>query len=447
MRTGLFLVITMLSLSGFAAETPVANFYRSQQSLFPSGQAKTEDLEAKILRRDYEPWFRITWNNKDFEIPGETVITDLQVTKTLVTKEFTEVLEAPQEGSKKVGKVASKKTLQVIQTKAYWAEVLDPSQNLRGWAPLHSFEAPFSDPGVFITLTDAFLRKSASSTSEIVTTIPRMTRVNSLGIEKSLLKVQYQNHTGYLDLANLAGRGDFAMWAYHKNKGWLGVSHRENGYLFTVNNLKLPLEDFIAFNPYIDRGVISQKLTEDGPSIRSRVTIANSKAHRWVMSALEGHGAVWWRTEVIEGARSAPLEKQITTEQLLKREVTSVAFNDKNQKGLASAKGIFRTDDGKTWSEVSQFEGKNYPVNIHPDGIWFVGNYRSFDEGKSFETYIKWDKLAQKIQAGINKTPSHLRITSIESLSHSRIRILVDTGVQKIKMQAHVLSNEWFLVK
>jgi hypothetical protein len=447
MRTGLFLVITMLSLSGFAAETSVANFYRTQQSLFPSGQAKVEDLEAKILRRDYEPWFRVTWNNKDFEIPGETVITDLQVTKTLVTKEFTELLQAPEEGSKKIGKVASKKTLQVMQTKAYWAEVLDVSQNIRGWAPLHNFEAPFSDPGVFITLTDAFLRKSASSTSEIVTTIPRMTRVNSLGIEKSQLKVHYQNHTGYIDLANLAGRGDFAMWAYHKNKGWLGISHRENGYLFTVNSLKLALEDFIAFNPYTDRGVISQKLTDEGPSIRSRVTIANSKAHRWVMSALEGHGPVWWRTEVIEGAKSAPYEKQITTEQLLKREVTSVAFAEKTQKGLASAKGIFRTDDGKTWTEISQFEGKNYPVNIHPEGMWFVGNYRSFDEGKSFETFIKWDKLAQKIQAGINKTPSHLRITSIESLSHSRIRILVDTGVQKIKMQAHVLSNEWFLVK
>ncbi|WP_413287545.1 hypothetical protein [Bdellovibrio sp. HCB337] len=447
MRVGIFTVILIVSELCFAQNNSAVSFYRSQQSLFPSGQVKRDDLEKKILRRDYEPWFRVSWNKKDYEIPGDTVVTDLQLTKNLIARETLELFKGPEEGSGRVGRIVAKTNLQVLQTKSYWAEIYEPKLKLKGWAPLHLLEAPFEDTGVFVTLIDTFLRKTPQSSSEIVTTIPRMVRVTSLGFEKAYLKVQYQGHIGYLDLTNLAGRGDFAMWAFHKHKGWLGISHRENAYLMTVNSLKLPLEDFLAFNPYTDRGVVSQKLNEDGPSIRSRVTIANNRAHRWALSHLEGHGPVWWRMDEPQAMKTVASETLLSNEQLLKREVVSVAFSSKGTKGIASANGIFRTEDGKVWKEIPQFAGQNYPVAIHPDGAWFVGNYRSFDDGKTFETYIKWDKLAQKIQMGMSLPPRHLRISNIEPLSHSRIRIHVDTGVQKVKMQAHILSNEWSLVK
>lgn len=444
---GFFLLVSFISSIGFAAETSVISFYRNQQSLFPSGQASREDLEAKVLRRDYEPWLRVTWNKKNYELTGESVVRDVQVTQDLIAKESLDLLKSPQDGSPRVLSVGAKTVLRVLRTNSYWAELLDTKRKVQGWAPLHLLEAPIEDTGVFVTLIDSFLKKTPATSSAIITTVPRLQRLTSLGIEKTYLKVSYQGHVGYLDLANLAGRADFAMWAYHRTKGWLGISHRENAFLFTVDNQKIPLENFLAFNPYVDRGVVCQKISDDAPSIRSRVTIADSKAHRWALSALEGHGAVWWRMEEAEGTAKATAVNQITTDQLMKREVTAVAFANKSMKGLASAGGVFRTDDGKTWKEIPLFEGKNYPVAVHPDGIWYVGNYRSFDEGKTFEPYIKWDKLAEQIQLGLHKAPRHLRIAQIEPMTNSRIRILVDTGVQKIKMQAHVLSQEWLLVK
>lgn len=401
-----------------------------------------------MIRRDFEPWFRVLWNKNQYEIPGETMVIDLQVTKTLHSKEALALLQFPQEGSKRTGQVEAKKPLQVLQIKNYWVEVKDPQKpRVKGWAPLHFFEAPFEDEGVFVALIDTFLRKKASSTSEIITTVPRLTRLEPLEIEKGHLRVRYQGHEGYLDLSNLAGRGDFAMWAYHEQKGWLGISHRENGFLYLVSGDKYPLKNFRAFNPYIDRGVISQRTSDDGPSIRSRVTITHNKAHRWTLSQVEGHGAVWWRTEETKLFKPPSHEKQWTNEELLKREVTSVAFAGKTSRGLASANGVFRTEDSKTWTEIPQFTGQNYPVAIHPDGIWYVGHFRSHDQGKTFESYIKWDKLAEQIQIGLHKPPRHLRIAQIDPLPHSRLRILVDTGVQKVKMQAHVLSTDWHLVK
>ncbi len=447
MRRGFFLILTFFSQIGFAAETQAVSFYRNQQSLFPSGQASRDDLEAKMIRRDFEPWLRVTWNKKSYEVPGETVIRDVQVTRNLIAKESLTLVKEPQEGAKNVGLVNAKTSLKVLRTNSSWAEVGDSKQKIQGWAPLHLLESPIDDEGVFITLIDSFLKKTPQNSSSIITTVPRLQRLTSLGIEKTFLKVSYQGHVGYLDLANLVGRADFAMWAYNKTKGWLGISHRENGFLFTVDKQKIPLEKFIAFNPYVNRGVTCQKLRDDAPSIRSRVEIGDHKAHRWALSVLEGHGTVWWRLEEPEIAAVNEATHQITTEQLMKREVSAFALASKTSKGLASANGIFRTEDGKTWKEVPLFEGKNYPVAVHPDGIWYVGNYRSFDEGKTFEPYIKWDKLAERIQGGIHKAPRHLRIAQIEPLPNSRIRILVDTGAQKVKMQAHILSQEWMMVK
>jgi len=448
MRTVLLLFLATFNSASFAALNPALSFYRSQQSLFSSGQASRGDLENKVLRRELEPWFRVTWNKKEYEVPGEIMVKDLQTTQTLTAKEAIDILKSPQSGSPRAFQLPAQANVIVLKTDAYWAEVLEPKSKNKGWAPLHVFTAPNEDKGVYITLIDSFLQKSAQSSGEIITTIPRNVRLMPLEIEKNFLKVQYNTHIGYVDLSNLACRGDFAMWAYHKRQGWLGISHRENGFLMTVNNQKIPLNDFIAFSPYSNRGVISQKLSEDGPSIRSRVQILDQKAHRWALSVLEGHGEVWWRTEDTEQLTKSESTQQISTEQLLKKEISAFSFaSTKSMKGLASANGIYRTEDGKTWTQIPLFEDKNYPVTIHPDGIWYVGSYRSFDEGKTFEPYIKWDKLAEQIQAGIHKAPRHLRIAQIEALPHSRIRILVDTGVQKIKMQAHILSHEWTLVK
>ncbi|MGZ3748285.1 MAG: hypothetical protein ACXWRE_12975, partial [Pseudobdellovibrionaceae bacterium] len=245
-----FIFLSLITFASFAAESPAVSFYRTQQSLFPSGQASREDLEAKVLRRDYEPWLRVSWNKKSYEVPGETVIRDVQLTKNLLSKESLDLLKEPQEAAPRIATVKAKTPLQVLRTNSYWAELLDDKTKLRGWAPLHLLEAPVEDQGVFVTLIDTFLKKTPQNSSSVITTVPRLQRLLPLGIEKNCLKVSYQGHIGYLDLANLAGRGDFAMWAYHESKGWLGISHRENASLFTVDNQKYPLQKFIAFNPY-----------------------------------------------------------------------------------------------------------------------------------------------------------------------------------------------------
>jgi hypothetical protein len=452
MQKCVLLILTFFLHPVLAAESPIVSFYRSQKSLFPSGQISQSVLEASQLRQEQKPWYRVRWNKKEYEIPGEILLKDIQVTQTLLTKDSVALLNSPAQGASKTLSVGANTSLVVLKTDESWALLLEPKKKIKGWARLHDLSAPTEDKGVYVTLLDTFLRKNASGPGEVLSLIPRHQRLTALAIEGNFLKVRHQGRVGFVDLSAVAGRGDFAMWAFHKSKGWLGISHRENGKLVTVKNDKIALDEFVAFSSYTNRGVVSKKIEEEGPSIRSRVEIQEDSAHHWNLSVVEGHGQVWWQT-ASKNTRSPetktndrPLE--ITSEELLKREVQGVAFaSTKSMKGLASAGGIFRTLDGKSWSEIKLFEGKNYPVSIHPEGVWFVGSYRSFDEGKTFEPYIKWDRLAEQIQTNIHKAPHHLRIADIQPLSHSRVQILVDTGTQKVKLQAHFLSQEWNIVK
>lgn len=452
MQKWLVLFLSVLSPLAFAGENPVVPFYRTQKSLFPSGEISKDVLQNTLLRREQKPWFRVQWNKKEFEVPGVSLLRDVHVTQTLLTNSRLSLLASPLTGSAKTTTVSAKTTLVVLRTDESWAQVLEPKQKIKGWAPLAQLSAPTEDKGVYVTLFDTHLRKSAPAapgraSGEVLATIPRLQRLTALSLEKTFLKVRYQGKTGFVDINAVAGRADFAMWAYHKSKQWLGISHRESNVLMTVDGKKLKLDEFLAFSPYSHRGVVTLKTDEQGPSVRSRVEIVDDIAHLWNLSLVAGHGQVWWRSEANPGQKKVSVT-EITSEELLKREVHSVAFaSTKSMKGLASAGGIFKTLDGKTWTQVPMFEGKNYPVSIHPEGVWFVGSYRSFDEGKTFEPYIKWDRLAEKIQNSIHKTPRHLRIAEIEPLSHSRVRILVDTGVQKLKMQAHFLSQEWTMAK
>ncbi|MBC7370418.1 MAG: SH3 domain-containing protein, partial [Bdellovibrionaceae bacterium] len=241
MRIGLFFLILINSATVFAAVTPALSFYRNQQSAFPSGQMNRADLEKKIIRRELEPWFRVSWNKKEFEIPGEIVVKDIQTTRTLIAKEKSEVLKSPLSGSVRAFSLEPKRTVLVIKTSSMWAEVVDLKLRLRGWAPLANFTAPEDDRGVYVTLIDSFLQKSPNGSAGVITTIPRGVRLTPLDIEKNFLKVNYKDFKGYVDLSNLVGRGDFAMWAFHRVRGWIGISHRENGYLMTTDKQKIPL--------------------------------------------------------------------------------------------------------------------------------------------------------------------------------------------------------------
>jgi hypothetical protein len=101
---------------------------------------------------------------------------------------------------------------------------------------------------------------------------------------------------------------------------------------------------------------------------------------------------------------------------------------------MISASGIYRTIDGTTWEHLKEFRDENLPMAVTNQGIIFVGPYRSLNHGETFESYIKWEKIIQKIAKSTKYYPKHIRLHEILPLDHfgKRVAIKIDWG-QKAK--------------
>ncbi len=444
-------IVFLLGLSSFASYSPLQTavpFYRSAQSAFVSGQASRSRLEERILRSELEVQFQTRWDNKNYLLKGETFLRDIQLAKEVTTRSGAQLLAEKKSTAFVLETLPAAEPLQILECDEYWAKVLRLKNKSQGFIPLHLLQARSEDKGYYINVVDTYLRATNKDGAEIITTIPRLTRLEAVSFSKAWMRVRYQNYTGFVDLNHFVSRADFANLVYHPRKHWVTVTHRENNFMITPDKDRIPLSDIWGFLTNPSRAiVIDNSLKANTPPFQARVEILKPDVRLWSVSLLEGHGEVWWK-KTADLEISATATDEITTEQLMKRKIFSVSFAGRNSlRGLVSADGIFRSEDGLVWKKIPQFFSQNYPVSIHPDGTWFVGSFKSLDQGKQFDPFIRWDHLAQAIESAIHRSPKILKLTRIDSLPHSRVQIQVDTGSQNIKLRSSLLGDTWEVIK
>lgn len=456
-----FLASSLAGSSASAALSTDANsalsFFRSRESQFPSGQASRIELENKILHTELEFSYRVSWDNQPYVLESDQILRDIQTSHFVETKSSCELLINPFREAQALKTLAAKVSLEVLETESYWARVREKNSSAKeGWIPLHLLQTKPEDTGVYVNLIDTYLRKGPTPTSGptaglptgILTTIPRLHRILPLALENGFLKIKYANQIGYADINNFVSRADFANLAYSKKGSWMTVSHRNGTSLVTKSGQQIPLRDILGYVTNSHRGVVMRASGNTGPQLLSRVEILKSTANVWAQSKLEEHGEVWWKKSnlLIEDESKSPTT--ITTDELMKREIYSIAFESKDSlRGLVSSEGVYRTENGLTWTLLPFFGKQNYPVNIHPNGNWFIGSYKSVNEGKSFDPFIRWEQIAQAIESALHRNPKVLRLTQIEALPNSQVQIHVDTGVNKIKLRSSLSNLYWSVVK
>lgn len=423
------------------------SFFRSPDSIFPSGQLNRSILDTRLIRSEMRINFKVSWDKKTYTLPGKSVLRDIQIAEYVESKSAATLLSYNQSDASPVKSISPGARLRIITADSYWARVEDATKT-QGWVPLHLLQTRREDPGVFVNLIATPLRLKAASSSRPLITIPRLERVRAMGFEKGFVKVQYSGYTGYADINHFASKGDFANLAYHLEKHWVAVTHRDNEYLVTLKGERLPLSEIKAFVTNTHRGIISEVTEDLGPQIRSQVEIVKPEAHVWGISRLDGHGEVWWQKSDLIFDEKPSDASTITTDELMKKEIYSIAFEGKNSlRGLVSAEGVYRTEDGLTWTLIPQFSKGNYPVSIHPRGAWFIGSYQSNNKGQSFEPFIRWEQVAEAIEDAYHRNPKILKITQIESLPDSKIQIFIDTGLHRVKLRSSLADMRWQVVK
>lgn len=429
------------------------SFFRNKNSLFPSGQVSRTTLEQNLLRSETEIAFRTSWDKKEYLMQGEQILRDIQVARFVETTGSAALLSVDRSDAPSVKTLAAKTVLEILEAGDYWARVKEKNSTAQGWLPLHLLQARHDDTGVFSNLVETSLRETPSAQGKVLATLPRRQRVIPLEITKSFLKIHYGNRTGYADITHFVSRADFANLAYHAKKNWVTVLYRNNDVIITQKGETLPLKELMGFVANTHRGIVTKPDGFYGPPLRARVEIIKPEAAIWGVSKIDGHGEVWWKkTDLLAENRKPAAEKStaatLTTDELMKREIYSIAFESKDSlRGLVSSEGIYRTEDGVTWTAIPQFGKKNYPVSIHPNGTWFVGSYKSSNHGKSFEPFIRWDSIAHAIESAYHTNPKILRLTQIEALPESRVLIHVDTGSRSIKLRSLIGDFHWDIIK
>lgn len=456
MRSALCLSLLFLfsSPNTFAAlatdASSAVSFYRNKNSAFPSGQVSRTTLESKLSRSEMETSFKVSWDHKEYSLEGERLLRDIQVARFVETRSSVNLLSLNRSDASTVKLIPAKHSLEIMECDNYWARVKDRSSNTEGWLPLHHLNTRHDDPGVYVNLIDTYVRKEPSSFGKVLTTLPRLRRVIPLETASNFLKIRYNEQIGYVDLTHFVNRADFATLAFHPKKNWLTVAFRNNDKILTPKGETFKMEDLLGYVTSPLRAIVVHPDSASyGPPLRARVEIQKPEAIIWGVSRVDGHGEVWWKKKDLLLPSAKPeTATQILTDNLLKREIYSIAFESKTSvRGLVSSEGIYRTEDGLTWTAIPQFGKQNYPVSIHPSGVWFVGSFKSTNQGKSFEPFIRWDKLAQAIEAAYHRNPKILRLTQIEALPNAQIQIHVDTGSNRVKLRSSLDGNIWNVVK
>lgn len=386
----------------------------------------------------------------------QQLLRDVQTSSWVRSKGVSALYENPQFESRRIIDLKPQTPLRIIEVLNHWASVYDGKT--RGWIPLHHINTAREDFGVFIPVIDTFLRSKPAQGSSTFSKALKGSRWAAVHVLDDWLEVQWKGQKAFIDLAHVAHRADMARWAYHKKLGWIKIKDRISGSIYSDTNKRFPLREFTAFDTDPKRAIMLASLNA-GPKVRSRVTLESVSAIRWMMSRLKDHGEVWWKRDVIGAlARTQNISESIEHSQLMKRSIYSLSFfHDQKPSpvvarskaptfGLVSSRGVYRTINGQTWEKIPDFGDKNLPVCIHPDGIWFVGESRSFDQGQSFEPYLRWDLIAQEIQKELHRPPLYLKLLKISSMKASQLEISIDTGYGTLRLQGHTLGQYWRIV-
>ncbi len=400
-------------------------FFKSTQSLFPSGYSSLDSLLKSQTQKTMSSENLFRWNGKVFN-----------------SEELRPVL--PVHLSKYVLDVQTHQRWRVVETGLQTLKVENQVTKNTIQFSIHELLSDPFDLGYALLLKDVYLKKGPNQNAKIITTIPQGIRLQPIEFKNSFFKVKYNDYIGYVSLAEALTKFDLCTMVFVEHR-WHLIKKREYDYLITSENKKIFLNQVQRLVTPDTRGIVASS-TQKIP-LWSQVEIVKSMRPDWIKSELKGHGPIWWKPPRDKGDSSED-DKIVLIDQLIRQTISSVSFHPKDPlKGIISSNGVYITEDGLHWKRIKQFEQFNGPVHYFNDLLIFVGQLRSVNGGRSFENYIQIDKLAQAIEEQYGFLPKRLQVKNIETNAPFKIKIEIETGFRKIKMESPLFTQDWKAVR
>lgn len=438
--SGLALLTTLAATNAPAASAPSSApgipVYLRPESRYPSGfhardwlEARTRDSRDAAMQR----WFRVQHAGQYGWVAEDHILTSLKLSSIARTVRSEPDRSAPSLDALRARRIPKGSQVIILETTGSWSRgrVLGESTpNHDSWI---LNEALVRDQGNQIERGVVFretpVRLQAKNTSAPIDRLPIFKEI-------SIIKSKFADGHLWLEFQTEAG----SAWIDRRD-AWLPVDLEDGSARTLVPGLEL------RSSPYPNSDIIKNL---QGPEI---LKVIDTRYLRWGYVKVPEHGFLWWpiSDDRVDQPGFAPPMKVSTTD-LLNRAVFDMVASDAVP-GLrfASAKGIFKSRDGREWSKIAKFEEKNYPLAVTKSGVILIGPYLSHDHGESFEQWIRWDRLIETIKTETGMPPARLRISNVSvindnSSAKDNIEIQLDVGRSSpVKMRTQDRGLKWVL--
>ncbi len=468
-RIVLFAMAMILPITSLSM-TPI---FRSPKSPFASGEINKSELKKNTQKVISQSWTNIYWQGHTGWVKSSKLLSPSHFHRLALLSPKAPVRSHPHWNLDPL--YLSHKSLhapiELLIIEEDWALISFRQSSRQGWVPVKYIQPISGDLGFAYTQKTSQLYGQVQN-KEVLLEIPPHSRLVIVKITGKQFLVRYKGHLGYIPIQHCLSKIHFANTVKTlKTAHWLPV------HQLTTSGLKTPY-GLISFSSI--KGIrvkknlyftarkktplyLSPNYSKDHiqliPTFEP-VALIKHLPVKWGFAKINSHHDVgsfaWWKVSSNHGESHLQKQRQKdlhstdlhstdlhSTEDIFKRKVYAVASNPLNSKLMfASARGVFRSTDGKTWRKLSKFGTHNHPIAIAKNGYVFIGSHKSRDNGKTFTPFLRWDKIAWAIHHNKKFSPNNLSLQEIKILDQRarKISIIVKTQNQA-SSQKHTLIS------
>ena len=410
------------------------SFFRRIDSPIPSGQQpRAELLKNQVSSITINEFLVESHKNDSIQkqrVSSGQLITDLHVSEWALTKKTTPLFSGSPTSPQWSLNLEAGQHVQLLRFENEWSEVFIPALKKKFWLQWPGLKSNQNEVGLLYAIIATPFKAQARLSSPALFTLAPGARVRLLGQEGPWYKIQDGSKVGYAHSSYFISKIDFALYFSERKNNWYPKSQYKKTFLLNFKGL------------FTDPNLAIIGKANDHFKLQERVRVIEKTSVTWAQSKIADHGLVWWKPS--EEPDDQSRDKKLSIDELLKRDIYSVAFHPKNEKmGLVSAQGIYFTLDGLNWQKLQDFENNNWPVHILPDGTWVIGSYKSSNQGRSFSEFFAWEKLTRIVQAALTHPPRYLKMVSLDVKPSNELELVLDTGYKRLRLVSFSNGSSW----
>lgn len=410
----------------------------------PTGHYSVKTLSQKLIRKENISWVFV----KDLDsghmgwTPRNQLLSPLHFSTKARLLSKTPVFRTQKDRSPTSELMPKNEvTVPLVAIESDWARI--ELNNELVWVHTSYLLPVHRDPGYFFTKVQTPLRASPQTKSQFLATLKAGEKLTPLNVNKNWVTVSVNGKKGFVPLRSIVHRIHAAskvktddglvpaepdmilqkVYAVYVDPLWLGTG---------VNTISLYSE------PATSGGEVAR--IPPWTSLQQQETLVQE----WALSQVDKVGPVWW---LIENTKTSNVQWKELSKENFKHIIHNPLFPSLR---VGVADGLYRSTDGKNWAPIHGIKNPDPAVTFSKDGVLFVDDKMSVDNGETLNSFIFWEAVLYKLRMENLGIAQSLKILNIQTLDHTSQKLIYDLdvgGSRPVRLQTLDRGQTWSILR